>query len=892
MFDPRDLSSDPRTLTPERPKRDPLKERQDRTRTGSRAEFDPRSEREDFTSRTERAVAEIGMYRTVAYKDLSEAHFDGHPYATRRAVDRMIQQGDVQEQTAKGPQGGTYKVLTLTGKGVHRAEVAAQDQGLDSGQKAWSGIVKSAELQHDTAVFRAAGFRQTVDASRALVDDLTPLRLLKAHEASEVLSELTNRPGTPWDGATGSGMNWRLAVSELEADRRNLRLDGEPVVLYSLLSPPGSARSNLLSDLYRLDATLTVTLEWRPQRLDSARRKIRGAQRHYFSKRYSMSAHVQETEGSAAAMVDTAAAAESDRLGDALVELETDGVAYGDLALTIAIHGPLEHTESLDGDIRRIFASHDAKVIREGYGQLPAWFSRMPGQPRRRQVRSVFVSAGVTACMAPIFGPPVGTPQSGHLRAAALAILETGWRTPYHYDLFQGDVGHTLVLGATGAGKSFSLNFLLVQALQYDPRILILDLGGSYRWLTQFLGGGYMELSPATADGEGFQLRPFSLPAGERTYQFLTGWISRLLRIGGWNLSGSDPSEIRARVEDLYAFEPPERTLGTLVHSLPSKMWPALGRWHGDGAWGKYFDNPADGEDLQFQDWQVIDMAGAAEHEDLCEAALFYLLERLRLALENPDETARVKLMVVDEAWRYLQDPAVLSYLAEAAKTWRKKNAALIVATQSAVDVTGTAGAEVLLESMPTKLFLANPDLPEKAAETFRLNPSEMNTIRGLIPKRELYLRRPDAAGILRLEVDPASYWLYTSSPVDAAKRAAEGKHGLGLNLANLGQAARGTVPFCDEELGALEALFPGLIEMNLAVSQFLIVDVGFARSFPGQLLDPGQVLSFPFVSLNLLENLAGGLWVFMEIGDQLVSNMFNHPETDGGPGGRDVGTA
>ena len=141
-----------------------------------------------------------------------------------------------------------------------------------------------------------------------------------------------------------------------------------------------------------------------------------------------------------------------------------------------------------------------------------------------------------------------------------------------------------------------------------------------------------MELSPAAADGEGFQLRPFSLPAGERTYQFLTGWISRLLRIGGWNLSGSDPSEIRARVEDLYAFAPGERTLGTLVHSLPSKMWPALGRWHGDGAWGRYFDNPADGDDLQFQDWQVIDMAGAAEHDDLCEAALFYLLERLRLA--------------------------------------------------------------------------------------------------------------------------------------------------------------------------------------------------------------------------------------------------------------------
>ena len=72
-------------------------------------------------------------------------------------------------------------------------------------------------------------------------------------------------------------------------------------------------------------------------------------------------------------------------------------------------------------------------------------------------------------------------------------------------------------------------------------------------------------------------------------------------------------------------------------------------------------------------DWQVIDLAGAAEHEDLCEAALFYLLERLRLSLEHPDETARVKLMVVDEAWRYLRDPAVLAYLAEAAKTWREE---------------------------------------------------------------------------------------------------------------------------------------------------------------------------------------------------------------------------
>ena len=405
----------------------------------------------------------------------------------------------------------------------------------------------------------------------------------------------------------------------------------------------------------------------------------------------------------------------------------------------------------MDGDLRRLFAAHDAKVIREGYGQLPAWFARLPAQPRGRQVRRVFVSAGVAACLAPLFGPPKGRAKSKHLGRESLAVLETPWRTAYHYDLFAGDVGHTLMLGATGSGKSFTLNFLLVEALRYDPRVLILDLGGSYRWLTRFLGGRYLELSPGEAEPT-LRLQPFALPAGTRTFQFLTGWVLRLLKLGGWEASGADTSEIRARIEDLYAFEPERRTLSVLASSLPSATWPAWSRWIEGGAWGAYFDNPAVGApDLEFADWQVIDLAGAVEHPDLCDAALSYLLERMRLEVEDPAEATRLKLMVVDEAWRYLQDPAVLSYLAEAAKTWRKKNAALIMATQSAVDVTSTPGAAALLESIPTKLFLANPELPDAVGALFRLSESELAQVRGLIPKRELYLRRPDGAAVLRV---------------------------------------------------------------------------------------------------------------------------------------------
>ena len=646
-------------------------------------------------------------------------------------------------------------------------------------------------LRHVTEA--AVRFRQLVDASAALASDVTPLRILPAAEATAVLSELVNRPGQPWHGEhIPSALNWRLALSELEAERRFLRLDGQPLILYNLTSPPVQATANLLQELYRLDALLTVSLEWRPQPMASSRRKIRSVQRHYFSKRYSMTAHMQDTQGTGAAMVDSAADAESSRIAHALVELETEGVAYGDISLTIALHGDdLTRIEALDAELFRIFGAADAKVIREGFGQLPAWWSRLPGQPRKRQVRTVFSSAGVAACMAPLFGPPPGQAECKHLRRPAMATFETPWRTPYHYDLFGGtDVGHTLILGATGAGKSFALNFLLVQAQHYAPRVLVLDLGGSYKWLTEFIGGGYLELNPDAEGGE-IALKPFSLPAGERTFSFLTGWLSRLLRIGGYSLRGEDTTELRERVEDLYQSPPADRTLSALVRTLPRAMWPAMSRWHGDGAWAKFFDGG--GEDtLELADWQVIDLAGAAEHDDLCEAALFFLLERLRLALDNPAEAARVKLMVVDEAWRYLNDPAVLSHLTEAAKTWRKRNAALVLATQSAVDLTDTEGAQALLESLPTKLFLANPDLPDGVQTTFRLNDTEMATIRGLLPKRELYLRRAQEAGVVRLEVDPESYWLYTSSPVDSERRAeAVAEHGLAAALEVLANQRR-----------------------------------------------------------------------------------------------------
>ena len=80
--------------------------------TGHRREHDARlPARYAMTDRKRAATADVGLYRAVSYTDLSEQHFDGHPYATRRAVDQMVRHGHIQEHEARGPDGGTYTVL-------------------------------------------------------------------------------------------------------------------------------------------------------------------------------------------------------------------------------------------------------------------------------------------------------------------------------------------------------------------------------------------------------------------------------------------------------------------------------------------------------------------------------------------------------------------------------------------------------------------------------------------------------------------------------------------------------------------------------------------------------------------------------------------------------------
>ena len=357
-----------------------------------------------------------------------------------------------------------------------------------------------------------------------------------------------------------------------------------------------------------------------------------------------------------------------------------------------------------------------------------------------------------------------GASVSPHLRREALAVFETPHRTAYAFNLHVEDVGHTLVLGATGSGKSFLLNFLVTHAQKYEPLTVILDLGHSYRKLATLLEGRYLEVGLRQ---RGVVINPFALEPTPEHLHFLHAFVRVLLESEDtYRLSNAEDRELYEAIENLYVLERPQRRLFTVANLLPRALAGRLHKWVEGGRYAALFDNIED--TLTVDRMQVFDFEAMRAYPALLEPLLFYVLHRVTERVQDPHEAGTLKLCVMDEAWRFIQHPMLRGYVQEALKTWRKRNAAMILATQTVDDFASADLLRTVVESCPTKLLLANPALDRRQyADLFQLNEMELDLLVSLTPRQQVLLKRPDLAKVLTLMVDRRSYWIYTNTPVD-----------------------------------------------------------------------------------------------------------------------------
>ena len=617
------------------------------------------------------------------------------------------------------------------------------------------------------------------------------LRLLSKDEAFRFLHRLLNF--APHKNAAArlnfdSYVDYQLAGSALECHRDHLRLDNDYVRVLTVKEPPPQTRAALLSRLHGIPSESTLVTEWKSVPSEAVRAEIRSKRRHFHNSRVALTSYLSSAAPAPGErLVDQGASAMADDLGACLAEMETTGATFGHWSLSIVIFDsdPKRLSRSV-AECFKIYSALEIGIVEETYNQLNAFLATIPGNDLFN-LRRGWLSSANHADLSLIHAPWEGERGNAALRAEYLAAFETSAQTIHYFNLHHHDIAHTLMLGASGSGKSFTLGFLLTHLQKYAPRTFILDLGGSYESVTRLFGGSYLAVDLARP---AISINPFRLPLTPDNHRFLLSFVRVLAESGGYELSPSEERDLHEQIENLYAVEPEQRRLRTLVGILNRNLRERLLRWVEGGPYASLFDNVED--TLSFARFQTFDFEGMDKNPQMLEPLFFYLLHRAHDAISDPEAATTFKVLAIDEAWRFLRHPAIRNYVREAFKTWRKKNAAVILATQSSDDLLASELLPVVVESCPTKLFLSNPGADLVAyREAFHLNQTEAALIASLTPKRQILVKRPDRSKVLNLEVGAKDYWLYTNNPLDNhERREALAKHGFAEALESLARSA------------------------------------------------------------------------------------------------------
>jgi type IV secretion/conjugal transfer VirB4 family ATPase len=581
-------------------------------------------------------------------------------------------------------------------------------------------------------------------------------------------------------------LDFQVVNSNIEAERDHLRVGDHFVRILTMKEAIAETRPLVLDRLFKIEGNFYVVTEWTPLAMAKARKEVDKRRRHF---NMSKSGFVSQIGSDPAktnqrdVLIDESKQADIENLGECLRALG-DGQTLGDFSLTVVLYSTdLQTINQEMGEFTGVFTNADGALFTETYNQLNALFATVPGN-YAQNLRKMYLLNSNYADLSFLFTIHPGEKTNPHLRSEYLAVLETDNATPYYLNLHNGEVAHTLILGMTGSGKSFLCNFLLTNAQKYRPQTYIFDIGGSFQSLTEIFGGTYLNVGQDSRD---FTINPFSLPESKENLQFLFSFFRVLIEGNDkrYKLDFKEERKLWEAIERMYVVAPEQRTLSTFSQII-GELKERLHRWTKEGQYGFLFDNVED--TLSFSKFQTFNFAGWGDAPEVLEPLLFYVLHRASNEIANPEKLATFKTFLIDEAWLFIKNETIRSYIVAAQKTWRKHNAAMILATQSIKELEESGMLAIVAESCPTKIFLANPEMNRQVyREAFHLNDTEIDIIADLIPPGEMLIRKAQSSKRVRLNVDSVSYWIATNNARDnLLKREAFAQYGIAEGVRQL----------------------------------------------------------------------------------------------------------
>ena len=348
-------------------------------------------------------------------------------------------------------------------------------------------------------------------------------------------------------------------------------------------------------------------------------------------------------------------------------------------------------------------------------------------------------------------------------------------------DPFSGAMGsnyNLAVTGASGGGKSFFIQMLMLNVLFNGGDIFIIDVGGSYRKLCESLGGTYLEYS-------NLAMNPFTHVANIQ--RELSGIIAlfELLTCPKEGASDDDTGTLRSAILNAFEKTANDTCIDDVQQALldlyeeDQKTYSSarilsknLEPYASCAEHGRVFNEPS--RLSPRARIIVVDLQEIEEDVNIRAPVLLSVIAQFQHRMFNSDRSKQ-KMCVIDEAWSFFTGDKIASnFITKGFRTGRRHKASFVTITQGIEDYYEFSEARAAWENSSVKLiFLQEPealDAHQKAHETF--SDYEMNLLKAFPVAREagfsqVMLRVKGMSSFHRLFVDPFTRVLLSSDGDD-----------------------------------------------------------------------------------------------------------------------------
>jgi len=552
----------------------------------------------------------------------------------------------------------------------------------------------------------------------------------------------------------------------------------------SVLGFPSTTLPAILDQLNQLPINYRWVTRFIALDKGEAESQLKSYKRRWFSKRKGILHLLQEVfTKSESQLLDSAAVGKARDADEALQELSDDYVAYGYYTATVTVMDvDAARANEMQREVERVINGLGFTTIAETFNAVEAWLSSLPGQAYAN-VRMPLLHSLNLAHLMPFSAVWSGPEKDDCLNGPPLMYVHTQGRTPFRVVNHIGDVGHQMVIGPTGAGKSVLLTTMALQFRRYEKaQIFVFDKGGSFLATTIGTNGGYYELGTSS---KALAFQPLAGIDDEEECIWAAEWVHGLLMNEEVVVTPAVKKAVWDALTSLAKMPKNQRTLTGLCALIQHhELRHALSTYTINGPFGHILD--ADNEITCDDVWQCYEMEALMGIPSIIPPVLSYLFHRLEKRF-----TGAPTLLVLDEAWLFLDHLIFASKIRDWLKSLRKRNVSVVFATQSVEDALNSSIAPVLLESCSSRILLPNDRVLEpkirESYEKLGLNERQLQILSAATPKQQYYYQSRLGNRLFNLELgDIAFAFCAASRPEDKALiKDLLARHGRGKFLMN-----------------------------------------------------------------------------------------------------------